>query len=71
MRHPNWGAKLKLFLLIDVIRHTCTEHSSQTHYSQLLFRERLSGIVGGFESTVFQRNLKEWQERSWTYVCEC
>ena len=44
-----------------------------------LFRERLSdkvhettpkGIVGGFEFTVFQRNLKEWQERPWTYVCE-
>ena len=40
-----------------------------------LFRERLSdkvhattpkGIVGGFEFTVFQRNLKEWQERPWT-----
>ena len=28
------------------------------------------GIVGGFEFTVFQRNLKEWQERPWTYVCE-
>ena len=45
-----------------------------------LFRERLSdkvhtttpkGIVGGFEFTVFQRNLKEWQERQCTYVCEC
>ena len=45
-----------------------------------LFRERLSdkvqatipkGIVGGFEFTVSQRNLKEWQERPWTYVCEC
>ena len=45
-----------------------------------LFRERLSdkvhattskGIVGGFEFTVFQRNLKERQERQWTYVCEC
>ena len=42
-----------------------------------LFRESLSdkvhattlkGIVGGFECTVFQRNLKEWQERPWTYV---
>ena len=42
-----------------------------------LFRERLSnrmheitpkGIVGGFEFTVFQRNLIEWQERPWT-VC--
>ena len=37
-----------------------------------LFRERLSGkghatipkgIVGGFEFTVLQRNLKEWHER--------
>ena len=28
------------------------------------------GIVGGFEFTVFQRNLKEWQERPWTYVCQ-
>ena len=45
-----------------------------------LFRERLSekvhatipeGIVGGFEVTVLQRNLKEWHERPWTYVCEC
>ena len=43
-----------------------------------LFRERLSeevhaknpkGIVGGFGLTVFQRNLKEWQERQ--EVCEC
>ena len=29
------------------------------------------GIVGGFEFTVHQRNLKEWPERPWTYVCEC
>ena len=45
-----------------------------------LFRERLSdkvhattpkGIVGDFEFTLFQRNLKEWQERPWTYVCQC
>ena len=45
-----------------------------------LFRERLSdkvhettpkGIAGGLEFTVFQRNLIEWQERSWKYVCEC
>ena len=42
-----------------------------------LFREKLSekvhatitkGIVGGFEFTVLQRNLKKWQERPWTYV---
>ena len=45
-----------------------------------LFPERLSeevhatipkGIVGGFEFTVLQRNLKEWHETPWTYVCEC
>ena len=29
------------------------------------------GIVGGFEFTVLQINLKEWHERLWTYVCEC
>ena len=28
------------------------------------------GVVGGFEFTVLQINLKEWQERPWTYVCE-
>ena len=45
-----------------------------------LFQERLSekvhatipiGIVGGVELTVLQRNLKEWHEGPWTYVCEC
>ena len=45
-----------------------------------LLRERLSekayatnpkGIVDGFEFSVLQRNLKEWHERPWTYVCEC
>ena len=45
-----------------------------------LFRERLSekvhatipkGIVGGFEFPVVPKNLKEWQEMPWTYVCEC
>ena len=29
------------------------------------------GIVGGLEFTVVQRNLKEWHERPWGYVCEC
>ena len=45
-----------------------------------LSRERLSekvpvtipiGIVGWFELTVLHRNLKEWHERPWTYVCKC
>ena len=30
----------------------------------------LKGIVGGFVCPVLQRNLKEWHERPWTYVCE-
>ena len=29
------------------------------------------GIVGSFEFTVLQRNLKEWHEKPWTDVCEC
>ena len=29
------------------------------------------GIVGGFELTVLQRNLKQWHARPWTYVCDC
>ena len=29
------------------------------------------GTVDGFESTVLQRNLKEWPERPWTYICYC
>ena len=45
-----------------------------------LFREGLSekvhatipkGIVGGFDFTFVQRNLKEGHERPWTCVCEC
>ena len=43
-----------------------------------LFRESLSekvqatipksSILAGFEFTLLQRNLKEWQERPWRYV---
>ena len=29
------------------------------------------GIVDSFESTVLQRNLNEWHEGPWTYVCYC
>ena len=45
-----------------------------------LFPERLSqtvrvtilkDIVGSFEFTALQGNLKEWHERPWTYVGEC
>ena len=33
-------------------------------------RQSLKGIVGGFEFTVVQRNLKEGYDRPWTHVCE-
>ena len=33
-------------------------------------RQSLKGIVGGFEFTVVQRNLKEGYDRPWIYVCE-
>ena len=45
-----------------------------------LFQEKLSekvhatipkGIVGGLKFTVLRRNLQEWHERPWTYVCVC
>ena len=29
------------------------------------------GILGGFGFSVLCRNLKQWQERPWTYVCQC
>ena len=55
-------------------------HSFNFFYQVIqLFRERLSekvhaaipkGIVGGFEGTVLERNLKEWYGRPRTYVCE-
>ena len=50
------------------------------YYPIQLFRGRLSekvnatipkGIVGDFEFTVLQRNLKKWYERPWTYVWKC
>ena len=56
------------------------EVPTQMHACIQLFRESMSekvlatilkGIVGGFEFTVVQRNLKKRHERSWTYVCEC
>ena len=43
-----------------------------------LSRERLSekvhatipkGITGGFEFSFLRRNLKQWHEKPWTYVC--
>ena len=64
----------KPLVMIDVLYISCMVEVSCIQ----LFRERLSekvhaaipkGIVGGFKFTVLQRNLKEWHERPWTYVC--
>ena len=61
-----------------MVGHIPSTHTFESRHIQL-FRERLSdkvnatspkGIVGGLEFTVFQRNLKEWQEMPWKYVCE-
>ena len=56
----------------------CSRIGREKWFNIQLFRDRLSdkvhattpikGNLGGFEFTVFQRNLKEWHERSWT-VC--
>ena len=55
----------------------CTQ-SGIFQFDIQLFRESLSekvhatipkSIVGGFEFAFLQRNLKEWHERPWTYVC--
>jgi len=68
-----------LIVFLTVVFMVLSGIAGERLYIQL-FRERLSdkvhattskGIVGGFEFTVFQRNLIEWQERPWTYACEC
>ena len=43
----------------------------ETGLSKKVYATIPKGIVGGFEFTVLQRNLKEWHEGPWTYVCEC
>ena len=70
------------YYIVFVTRLLPNTHCGDSYVSVRLqlFRERLSekvhatipkGIVGSFEITVFQRSLKEWHERPWTYVCEC
>ena len=70
------------YYIVLVTRLLPNTHCGDSYVSVRLqlFQERLSekvhatipkGIVGGFEFTVFQRSLKEWHERPWTYVCEC
>ena len=66
---------------INILTYTVTAESRawRNNYVQL-FRERLwekvhatipKGIVGGFGFIVLRKNLKEWHDRPWTYVCEC
>ena len=71
---------LKCFIVFRLKNSKNSQEAKETAIRIQLFRERLSekvhatipkGIVGGFEFTVLQRNLKEWHERPWTYVCEC
>ena len=63
------------------VHHFLSAFCSYFHLLNLqLFRERLSekvhstiakGIVGGFECSALQINLKKWHGRPRTYVCEC
>ena len=63
------------------VHHFLSASCSYFHLLNLqLFRERLSekvhstipkGIVGGFECSALQINLKKWHGRPRTYVCEC
>ena len=52
----------------------CSEQQIYTAISERLSEKVHAtiskGIVGGFEGTFLQRNLKEWHGRPWTYVCE-
>ena len=34
-------------------------------------RDDLERYCGWFEFTILQRNLREWHERPWIYVCKC
>ena len=67
---------LQFFFMENVVsrkkKKTGLEGMKIKSYKIQLFRERLSekvhatipkGIVGDFEFTVFQRNLKEWHEK--------
>ena len=53
-------------ICISVYRYFEKCGTSETVHATIL-----KGIVGGLEFTVFQRTLKDWLERPWTYVCEC
>ena len=71
---------LQWFFSVSILRNCLIQYLQGTRIPFIqLFRETLSekvhatipkGIVGGFEFSVLQRNLKEWHERPWSYVCE-
>ena len=77
------GGSAVLTVLGEIVELTWSEDEEKrrvagTHLQ--LFRERLSekvhstipkGIVGGFECSALQINLKKWHGRPRTYVCEC
>ena len=71
----SYSVTSNMALLIVII----VKYKGQALYIQL-FRKRLSekvhanlpkGIVGGFQCSVLQRNLKKWHGRPRTCVCEC
>ena len=70
------GCSLFLSALLIVLHCTCLEFRLVYSYFEKVVSEKvhatiLKGIVGSFEFTFLQRNLKECHERPWTYVCEC
>ena len=69
-REPSRSAYLNIFV-IDV-NYPAGSSSLRLYANDTAQYTGISRkVVGGFEFTVLQRNLKEWHERPWTYVCDC
>ena len=77
-RFDGYCVRNSVLIISHVTFRDCRVHIFPDNSCIQLFRERLSekmhatipkGIAGDF-FTVLQRNLKEWHERPWTYVCE-
>ena len=69
-----WNKSGKSVCLRMLERGRCIRLHIQLFWERLLEKVHAAipeGIVVGYEFTVFQRNLKEWHERPWAYVCEC
>ena len=69
----NWRIQLSNTQFIKGIRGGNTPAYSYFIFLFLFYFFSINhiGLVGGFEFTVFQRNLKEWHQRPWTCVFEC